>query len=543
MEPQRRAITRVTGVQFDAKASYMGPYGLPATESPLKVGEVADDCEVKIVKPDPRLFDADRDVLFAIGVVWNDLLPVVSAVTQHNMLLAITNRQCGPVPLPDADAFERAVQRFFDSLPPFTAGVDPEDYAHWNSRFPPSRRAQHDAAVARLLDTGVDRHHIDKRASFTKTEKLFKDEPHIPRCITGATDAWNVLCGPWFLALAARLHDIFNGGEDHGTGLATPSRILFASAITAEFLGRWYARAVASEEPQVAVCGDDILAAFTYGGVRYMLEVDGKHHDAHMHSGFHAAKWRLYAMVDPDGCRGEAQVAAREAQRMTLGEGLGVRYKHPYRVRSGDWDTKDGNCVSAAIVALHLVAALVDATWVDVHAASAIAVAAALELGYTAKVRVLRVDGDGSCPRATFLSGCFYPVDGIFVWGPKPGKLVARLGWLATPPTRRTAATHAGTLTSFVNYSFVPFLRVYVQVELAAFLRVCKAARAPHAFDRVLRVQAGRDPADDTWRFFFARYGVTEADERDFRRQLVAVEQRPYMLESRVLASMREIDG
>jgi hypothetical protein len=185
---------------------------------------------------------------------------------------------------------------------------------------------------------------ICERKSFSKVEKLLIREDKDPRCISGATDWWNVIFGPWFLACAAVLKEMNN----------YLSAVFYATSTTSEELGVWFDNCHA--DGGRAMCGDDqigILIDPEYGVV--YAEGDGSRHDSHMHVGFWRLKWIVYAWIYGgwQNISKSIRDVIRFGQELTFGSCklFRITYWHPYRLRSGDCDTSIGNTVCTDFVA------------------------------------------------------------------------------------------------------------------------------------------------------------------------------------------------
>ena len=162
-----------------------------------------------------------------------------------------------------------------------------------------------------------------------------------------------------------------------------------------------------------------------------------------------------------------------------------------------------------------------------------------LALGYEAEVKISRELSD-----VTFLSGLFFPVAGRLYWAPKPGKLIASMGWVVNKPPnyRRWMQELAGNLNSFLPYRFVPFLRLYLEHVMQLVPEEYRLYKS----DEFRSVVAGKDlpsePTADTWAFVYARYGLRAEDEQEFGKAVRLANTLPFMIESRSFATLVDVD-
>ncbi len=302
--------------------------------------------------------------------------------------------------------------------------------------------------------------------------------------------------------------------------------------MTAGQLGAWYASAL--EGGGRITCGDDQLAVTA----TYIIEGDGSRHDAHMHELFFELKWAVYRKVIAF-VPGDVYKYAMDAARNTVAHTrLGVKYTHAYRVRSGDPDTTDGNCVTTDFVAKVISDIVSGDEWaVPKQEIVRRVEETVLKLGYEVKVKLHRNPFD-----ATFLSGAFLTVDGRWFWYPLVGRLLTKIGWtMRSVSSRRSWIDFAGTLNSFATFKYVPFLRVYIE-------RVSQLIPEKYRLTRpAVRwgVEAGDvppAPTEDTWDAFYQRYSLSPADEVRFAEALSKVTRLPFILDSQSVRDMVAID-
>ncbi len=527
--------TRVVDAYCDnrfAPIHYDGPlpmgFGLPGYVSDLPFAELAPGATVKVTEP-KKVVDVEnpKDTLFAVGVVFGGYLPSVTLPCQENLLVALRNRQLAVMPEPDMELFNSQAEKYLKKFNHTEDVPDDISFEDWNKRFPAHRRREQEEAKKISDEAGFSDYETLLRKGFVKMEKILrigKDE-FAPRLITGASNAFNVIWGYWFFKAREVLKYAYE---------QLPDNVLLASGSTSPELGEWFEYALGHNGR--AICGDDQL--IIVNGM--FVEVDGAKHDAHMHAGFFEMKWALYQKLFrhiPDEVWRLVRVAAKHT--IGISEAFGVKWEHPYRVRSGDPDTEKGNSVCTDFVADVIQQKVSEMMEED-------ATIAVMEDEITKHVKRLGYDVEISirwnASEITFLSGSFVPVDGKWYWYPLPGRQLAKIGWTLRDVDENVMwRDYAGVLNSFRDYMFVPFIRVYV--EVVSQLVPEKYRLEPPS--RKWLVGPGvtpPGPSADTWEFFSHRYDLTEEDEKEFKHLLETVPSLPYMITSSAVERMLEVD-
>lgn len=490
-----------------ADLAYHGPlpegFGLPGYIADRAMATMGDGCKIKIREPNRDVNPSNvSDALFAVGVVFAGFLPSVAASCQQNLVVAVRNRQLAARPDPDTKVFGEWADAYLSNFNKMYDYPD-IDYDAWNSRFPRSRQKEHDEAREGLANQIYNAFDITVRAGFTKVEKIMRlaKGAYDPRCITGATAAFNVIFGQWFHFAKHAIHEAYN--DLHGN-------VMLVESQTSAELGAWFEEAMLSGGR--AVCGDDQLIAVD----GLFIEADGVRHDSAMHELFIKLKWEIYARV-MRSIPIEVQRWARDSARRTVARNtiFQVFWEHNWRTRSGDADTKTGNGVDTDFVA-YVVQETVRRLQPADHCVAGVVEREVLKLGYEITTLVTRDPA-----QVSFLSGSFMPVDGVMYWYPHPGRQIAKLGWTIrrNSTTKQRYRDFAGALNSFQAYCFVPFLRRYID-------RVSELV--PEEFrleppSKRWAIGSGSTPylpADDTWDWFTRRYGLTRSDEDAFVEDL-----------------------
>lgn len=533
-------------------------FGLPAHVSTRPLLPLADGSrvDVKYRMESTVWVKLEQDRLYAIGIVFDGQLPVVSAVEQQNMLVAAHNRQCAVMPGWDCEyfaEFQASFVNFYkDAIVDFSFAM--KTFDEWNLRFPLAKQAQHICARAKLLQGIVSTEKIVLRKAFIKVEKLVKFSDFDPRCITGATDEFNVIVGPALLSLA-EVKNQFDGTR-LVPGWSDEGYVFYATSTDSRSLGSWFERAIIHGGR--AICGDDQLAIVIVANTPFLLCLDGRRHDAHMHSGFWDLNRVTYELLvekaepqDRPKMRDRVAFALNCSKHTRATTRVGVTYEHDYRVRSGDPDTTMSNTKRTDALARHAWYVVRDylsqviaefGDWALVPNVQSVMIqcfeyvqSSLLRLGYEVTGFVTR-----DLWRAELLSGIFLPVNGTWFWAPKPGRWLEKVGWTLKYPTPAVGISNfVGAVKSFVHYQFVPFLRSYLEAVSKWFPDVC----GPPVYRQVGSTgDLPVCPAADTWATFSARYGICESDERAFEEALAAVTTLPHMLRSELIARLADVD-
>jgi hypothetical protein len=176
------------------------------------------------------------------------------------------------------------------------------------------------------------------------------------------------------------------------------------------------------------------------------IERDGKNWDATMQRFHHNLKLRIYRAFDPR----MADFVDRGFTATATG-GFGdtvLRYRLDGTVKSGHNDTTLGNSIINASIAIEVLAELGIAAEVIVVGDDLLV---AVE-GDTDLSRVLAMEAEfGIRPEGrvfdsyldvSFISGCWLRGGDGFIFVPKLGRLLARLWWTCSPPSRRREAEY-----------------------------------------------------------------------------------------------------
>jgi hypothetical protein len=555
-------------------------FGLPGYINSQVVPDIAEDCTVRVVTTlgyKPRT--STQNMLFASGLTFSTIVPHVAARCQSNSLMAVCARQLMVVPEVDlkyGGVFAGYARKHLDMIETLfhfkLRFVEEQVFAvstfdEWVARYGGAARKVLEEARANIK-VGImpTDYELFKIVAFMKVEKIFKDEEYPPRNISGPSAAYKVTFGPFIYSLTRLYKALMDGTQ-------TSSHRYFASGASSEDLGRWFDGALSAPDA-IAVMGDDQLLTMLLDSVLYFIEVDGKRHDAHMHGGFREHKFEVYEMllsmllkfggpvdsieVHP-GYNNLGALLARlkSGQKSTQGKTNDeIRYSHVNRVCSGWADTSFGNSVSTDLCGYAVKESAIEYyNLVGTMDGAGEYISKTLrDMGYEIKIKISTDPAD-----VTFLSGLFVPVDGQTWWIPKPGRLIAGIGWTTTRPTKKTKWRHlAATINGFGMYRFVPFLRVYCGKVMSLIPEEyrCVTIDDLHpdemkGLKHTVQTQMGGAhrrlkfpllPSASTWEFFDARYHLSQEDEKRFTICLDKADCLPFMVDSYAMKILASVD-
>ena len=144
-----------------------------------------------------------------------------------------------------------------------------------------------------------------------------------------------------------------------------------------------------------------------------------------------------------------------------------------------------------------------------------------------------------------FLSCRFYPVLDGYAIGKKPGRVLAKMGWMLYKPNRTQEVWRSLLKASLLSYKHtglhVPFLRVYLRV-LYENLKDVDALFEDPTLQYRLKGDKLYVVTAETWYAFERLYGLDREDERDFEK-LLRSQQPPYMFSCPMIEKMYAVDS
>lgn len=366
-----------------------------------------------------RLSNVDGNVVFQTLPAIGNTHFASHARGPQSALHSFTMRVARPTPDPEPEMI-REYERAFSALSDGFHGIPviPTDWDEFVSRFPPAKRANYNEARDLFNTWGVSlwhgrRNRLMNRNSFLKHELNLQLQPgdngasaKDPRTIMTLHTTIQATLGPFFHAYGKRLLEVCDSGFEMRPGC----RVRFAFGLTKNQVWRLVLEEWQECETYIVVCGDD--AFFRHKGVIYF--VDGTRWDAHMKRHMLLPKIRHYREVGLHPFFCDLLIRLME-RRVVYGTGIQqVVGEVDATVSSGDPDTLPGNCakMACAITAM--------TTQDDIFDAG-------LRLGLVFEVAAeQRVFNDSF---GDFCSAV--PCSPTLI--AKPGKVLAKLPWVANP--------------------------------------------------------------------------------------------------------------
>jgi hypothetical protein len=138
-----------------------------------------------------------------------------------------------------------------------------------------------------------------------------------------------------------------------------------------------------------------------------------------------------------------------------------------------------------------------------------------------------------------FCSGYFWHSSGGRVWGPKPGRFLAKIGY-SVNEQRDPSGWMAGVLIGVKqDVSHVPILNTLVShcLELLGNKRV-GAVRDEHKF----HVGRAHKPTAETYQQFYDIYGCSPADYDSLKNYILSIKTLPFLMDHPLLEKMVATD-
>jgi hypothetical protein len=474
-----------------------------------------------------------KETLSGIGLVVPEAIPVVHASSAQNELLAIQNRALAVKFAPRVETGKMYLSWLSLNMDTLFPGRKPTKYNFpaWNSRYPPAQRAIHSKLHAEAGGVLEDPHSDRRIKAFAKMEKLmlsgvnqFEDKD--PRAIQGSTDAYSVFCGPYIWSFGKRLAEVWN----------SKFQLFYASGVLPEEIGAWFeyighnnpewnvwfsdfSRWDSSQNEYLLKGGDMVNLAFgvpedvvlqqrldqkkggnTVHGVKYQIDntvASGRHTTSCNNSSQHGCVILFNLQVNNPGV--ELRELLELQRSMVLGDDDVVG------LRKG-------------------------------VAPPSVAVYEALGLD----VKLQRAE---NTYMADFCSSYFWPTKDGIVLGPKPGRLLPKMGWYLNQHDKNVAGVHKATLQSLYNVcSFVPPLKSIVDTQL----RVLSSVR-PKVAERTsqvdIRSAKQHDPCHETWEMLDVLYSWGPSDQETLDVALKAVKSLPTVIGGTLLYKLLQGDS
>lgn len=409
-----------------------------------KAPEVGDLCcehaRMKTVKIQPD-FKIARDPEtrcnpgFGARAAWGikGLYADVMRTCHHNEVISLNARvgkllpQHDPVVAATVEAEWVKVSEL--TIPIFAKNVKkvtlPMPFEEWIKTFPPAKREMYQElrAINAVVPSKL------QASSFVKKELVLREQEEIaltkdPRMIQGCPPELSLHTGPYIRRAAKQLKKGMKPKHWDPSMLAEGKHFIYTCGMSAEGVGASFSKALTLIQ---SICGP--------GERVVVLEDDQSRFDLHITGAAFAHLHRLNQVLLP-------RKVARFLKRTSKSTGrtmLGCRYSVPYTMQSGWPDTSYGDSICNESMKLYIhrpgrkwVSIICGDDSVTVTTDQEIQalggpdmiVAGYAKLGMEVDVQ-LRTQEE----YAEFCSARFYQVNGVYVMMPKPGKMIAKLGW------------------------------------------------------------------------------------------------------------------
>lgn len=464
--------------------------------------------------------------LHGIGVP--GVVPLLSRVCVHNELVAVNNRGCRYTHSPDEELWHE-VYRLLEEhrvLPREESLLEhgrlrPIPLERWLSRFTLARQKLFRKALDHLA-RGDPQKGYDLVKAFVKREHVMKLvfehlEDYDPRLIQGKTPVYQVLTGPFTLAWSNYLKKIW--GRWYAIKHDLPTKyppITSASGLDANALGEWFQFAL-DEIPE---------------GIYW--ETDASRHDTHVHKTAKKQELREYKRLRP----APRVWAALSTQMKTKGITThGVWYIVDATMQSGVGNTTCGNtflvCTGHYGAVLIVVVTRGDpmpkmfilGIGDDIITRAVRALLKYMpdvlevlhDLGWTVKCQLYTHPFD-----AEFCSGRFYPSSRGWLFGPRIGRVIAKVFYAKDFYSSANGVKWAKSvaLGLWRDTHHIPVLRAWI----AVVLHLTQTVRAEPVVDEYkFHVREPADPVPDTWEMCHYLYGLTRGQLEQLEQAILRI--------------------
>ncbi len=539
---------------------------VPCKPMPPERRSDPDDPRSQRIRVRPPVFErepASQPCLRLIGLGSTDTHPVIFTKGTASEYLAFRCRVSAERIPADENLWVSATKYLIDNISLFTCRaklpVDVVDFATWASRFPPLRRDELLEAFAIGFDSDYTDPQFQTATAFTKVEALLKIKPEgveltAPRMIQTFRARIVVITGPWVWSFAKAIsHAAWSNGTRRT--LHRVPRAYHASGATTERLG---------------VVFEAMLAEASQAPADYVINTDDATlFDMHCGTFAHEAKLDFYEAVGaPTDVIECLRMQAAPQLRGAAGNVVDVV---DGMTSTGVTDTSTGGTIINSLVnhyAYSLSADPADGYHFRMVAMADDMVSCGPKKHFTPEYYATRTAlGIPYKPaqfpmeeawRAEFCQQRPWPVlDELvpkIVWGPKPGRLMAKMPWthLNVKASTARAMLRGNALGFYASTRHVPFAREYVDTILR--LTSDTSPIFVSQGEWVFRAEAHHDPLpnDDviqgipypsTWNMVYALYQLTPEDLKDFRTTLDSVKELPCTITHFVFDRLDQVDN
>jgi hypothetical protein len=475
------------------------------------------------------------------GVAVSDVVPTVVQGTQASELAGMMGRMAILTPTVTEDGLKHLHQALdFIEFKTVTDQIrivdDSVRFEQWLTRdaIPSRLRDTYRGLRTQLLAEGIVPRDADMR-SFVKVEKrvditLDGVEAVNPRIISNPSDIHKVATGSFLWHFSNALCEVWNGYTLCKS--EKPAGPVYTRGMTGEGVGRLVSAHLHGEYFQ------ELL----------VLENDGEKFDAHIKDECTNITNGVYAKTGAS----PATLQAFKVERTKTVSRHGIKLQHKKKILfSGTNETNvKGTFINALIHVCFLSHVLSvtfpeylmlllgddNTTFLPLTAEmynTKLIIDYFKTLGFTMTPMIRRHLWD-----VEFCSRIFLPCSGGLVLSPKPGRQLAKMGW-----TISDEANLKGSLLSIrQDCAHVPFLRVYVKWALKMVSSDTKP-KFDKRKDYMFHLEKSYDATNETWEFFYQRYGLTIKHEQEFEKELLEIKKLPAVVQSSYIKTLHDIDA
>jgi len=493
-----------------------------------------------------------------------NFIPVAVNVIEHNMMVSMYRDAC---PL----SFGGKVRAY---------GFD-----EWVKRFPSGTRREL-LRAKQDLDNGLVPSRVFEYKAFLKRERLplsfIGKELSTPRIIQGLGFHARVITGPWFAAYGDRVKEVMR---------ISPERLLCtAMGSSAESVGGWLRNALDVVPDPIILAVDqskwdahlhpEFLAARVYlyealGAPKAVLEfckqrivangrtISGVRYGTvgTVHSGDgdtsagnnidHGMLWLRLLARGADAMHHDACNLAGKPDKSAMLE-IDEILHASLEVRTGLATTSSGQGCYGGYTNPSVMRAGKQFRVLVMGDDGVIVMSRALlgKLGeqegireYFKELGFLLTSSEVSVEKLEFCSGLFYPVNGTYIYGPKPGRILAKTFWTQVQLNpEKTKQWLRGVVTGLMSdCRHIPLLGPWLHHLVPHDV---KSTYEVHQEERRIRAATFVEPDRSTVEFTMARYGLSEDDiQQAVGEATEAATKAPCRLNSDLWARIAEVDN
>jgi hypothetical protein len=472
------------------------------------------------------------DNTIAIGFV-TKYTPIVYTPNFHNELVSTRNRVVQVIPNVDEGFFSRFSACVLDAkIFPITR-VQPMDYDVWVSRFPEATQNRLVAA----LDTPLSYASLMHRSCFIKVERKAVAlnqacDDGDPRMIQSCSPQYNNVVGPFMAAFGAAVAKIWH----------KEFPIYYAYATTSEDLGDWL-----DHQPDDWHMYMYDASRFDRSITQHMLALERRTYQM-----AHAPR-SVIELTGPHRNKGTTRHGVKfsvDGTRVTGFPGTSVSNSTSnafsilycsYQasplygtIEFTEFFTSNFSCVVLGDDNVFLTSKLIDENSFCLNMS---------KLGFVPKLKKCTpVDVE-------FCSSLYWPVSGRLLLGPKPGRILPKIGWATNPKFnvntvkgRKSALSQlrSTALGLVQNCNHIPILRAIIRrtIELTTSEKGVSPDAYAYRFHTAIQYQAD----EYTLAYFCARYSCSISEIDDLEKTILGVRALPAALDHPLIDRVVGVD-